>query len=66
MKELNANKKAVIFTESRRTQSYLKEMLEQNGYAGKVIMFNGTNNSPDIQLIYEEWLDRHKHDDQIT
>ncbi|MFC4767696.1 SNF2-related protein [Effusibacillus consociatus] len=66
LRELGANDKAVIFTESRRTQLYLKEMLEQNGYAGKVVMFNGSNNSPEINEIYQHWLERHKDDDQIT
>lgn len=66
MNELQANEKAVIFTESRRTQIYLKEMLEQNGYKEKVVMFNGTNNTPDIKDLYTKWLERHKHDDQVT
>lgn len=66
LRELGANDKAVIFTESRRTQMYLKEMLEQNGYAGKIVMFNGTNSSPEIKEIYQDWLEQHQHDDQIT
>lgn len=66
LRELGANDKAVIFTESRRTQVYLKEMLELNGYAGKIVMFNGTNNSPEIKEIYQDWLERHQNDDQIT
>ena len=66
LRELGANDKAVIFTESRRTQLYLKEMLEHNGYSGKVVMFNGTNSSPEIKVIYQDWLERHQHDDQIT
>ncbi|EJL42547.1 hypothetical protein PMI08_03138, partial [Brevibacillus sp. CF112] len=66
LSELGANKKAVIFTESRRTQQYLKEMLEQNGYAGQIVMFNGTNNSPEVTEIYHNWLEKHKDDDQIT
>lgn len=64
--ELQANEKAVVFTESRRTQKYLKEMLEQNGYEGKVVIFNGTNNSNDTKEIYAKWLVKHQHDDQIT
>lgn len=63
---LGANKKAVIFTESRRTQQYLKEMLEQNGYSDQIVMFNGTNNSPEVTEIYRQWLEKHKDDDQIT
>lgn len=66
LRELGANDKAVIFTESRRTQVYLKEMLEQNGYDGKIVIFNGTNNSPEIKEIYQNWLERHQNDDQIT
>lgn len=34
---IGANRKALIFTESKRTQAYLKEFLEQNGYRGKLL-----------------------------
>ncbi|WP_245989368.1 DEAD/DEAH box helicase [Ureibacillus thermophilus] len=37
LRMLGANEKAVIFTESRRTQAYLREFLERNGYAGKIV-----------------------------
>ena len=50
-----AARKALIFTESRRTQQYLKTFLESNGYAGKVVLFNGTNNGPEATAIYEKW-----------
>src|SRR5690606_38108062 len=66
LRELGANDKVVIFTESRRTQAYLKEMLEQNGYHGKIVVFNGTNNSPEIKEIYQDWLEKHQDDDQIS
>jgi ERCC4-related helicase len=36
--------KAVIFTESRRTQEYLFRLLEQTEFRGRVMLFNGTNN----------------------
>ena len=51
-----AQRKALIFTESRRTQIYLKDYLEANGYAGQVVQFSGTNNSPEATIIYENWL----------
>ncbi len=51
-----AQRKALIFTESRRTQVYLKDYLEANGYAGQVVQFSGTNNSPEATIIYENWL----------
>ncbi|WP_245842437.1 helicase-related protein [Parageobacillus galactosidasius] len=59
MQEMQANRKALIFTESRRTQEYLKNFLEANGYAGKIVLFNGTNTDAESKMIYERWLDRH-------
>src|SRR5205823_14415516 len=38
--------KALIFTESRRTQEYLFQLLEHTEFRGKVVRFNGTNNDP--------------------
>src|SRR6185437_4893898 len=38
--------KAIIFTESRRTQEYLYRLLEQSDFAGKIVLFNGTNSDP--------------------
>ena len=35
--------KALIFTESRRTQEYLFRILEQTEFSGNVMLFNGTN-----------------------
>lgn len=56
MREAGAAQKAVIFTESVRTQQYLFDFLAQNGYAGKVVMFSGSNNTPHAQNVYENWL----------
>lgn len=56
MAQTNANRKALIFTESKRTQEYLKRFLEKNGHAGKVVLFSGTNNSPEASSIYERWV----------
>ena len=52
--------KAVIFTESRRTQEYLFRLLEQTEFAGKVMLFNGTNNDPTSKAIYRRRLARRK------
>lgn len=54
--EMGANRKALIFTESRRTQAYLKDFLEANGYAGKIVLFNGSNSDEESKAIYERWL----------
>lgn len=64
--ELGAARKAVIFTESRRTQAYLKQLLEENGYQHEIVLFNGTNTDPESQQIYKDWCERHAGDDQIT
>jgi SNF2-related domain/Helicase conserved C-terminal domain len=55
LESIRAGRKAVIFTESRRTQDHLKTFLEANGYAGQVVVFNGTNGGPDATAIYERW-----------
>lgn len=60
MEEMGAARKAVVFTESRRTQAWLKEFLENNGYRGQVLTFNGTNKDDASGLIYQEWLRANK------
>lgn len=64
--EIGARRKALIFTESRRTQAYLKELLQNNGYAGDIVTFNGTNEDHESQRIYRDWLARHEGQDCIT
>lgn len=58
--------KAVIFTESSRTQEYLFRVLEQTEFAGKVMLFNGTNTDPTSRAIYQRWLEKHAGTDRIT
>lgn len=53
------NRKAIIFTESRRTQAYLMDLLEQNGYAGELVAFNGTNDDQAAKRIHKDWLKKH-------
>lgn len=55
MNEIGAAQKAVIFTESRRTQEYLKKFLEMNDYAGRIVLFNGSNTDAESKAIYEAW-----------
>ena len=66
MQETGAAERALIFTESRRTQEALKLYLEENGYRGKVISFNGTNNTPECKMIYEQWLAKHADSDRVS
>lgn len=60
------NRKAVIFTESVRTQTYLAELLAANGYDGQVVRLNGQNNDSDSRAIYEDWKARHAGSDAIS
>jgi len=55
MQKVGGKRKVVIFTESRRTQEYLRNFLESNGYAGRIVLFSGTNAGPDVDRIYQEW-----------
>ena len=61
-----APRKAIIFTESKRTQEYLADFLNQNGYAGKAVMFSGSNNSPEATKIYQKWLEKNAGSDKVT
>jgi hypothetical protein len=60
MATTGAARKALVFTESRRTQEYLKNFLESHGYAGEVVLFNGTNGGPAASAIYEQWAERNR------
>ena len=66
MAKIGAQRKALIFTESRRTQIYLKDYLQANGYAGQVVQFSGTNNSPEATVIYESWLNANQGTGRIS
>ena len=43
LERLGAEKKAIIFTESRRTQDYLLTLLAETPYGAGIVLFNGTN-----------------------
>lgn len=60
------HRKAVIFTESRRTQEYLLNLLSDNGYEGEIVFLNGSNNDPISRRIYSEWKERHKSDGTLS
>lgn len=64
--ELGAAKKAIIFTESRRTQDYLMSLLAATPYNDGVVLFNGTNNDAASKRIYADWMKRHAGTDRIT
>lgn len=59
-------RKAVIFTESVRTQTYLAQLLADNGHADEIVLLNGNNNDPRSKAIFQEWLSRHKGSDAVS
>ncbi|MBU4201397.1 MAG: DEAD/DEAH box helicase [Verrucomicrobia bacterium] len=63
---LGASKKAVIFTESCRTQEYLMRLLSNTEYADKFVLFNGQNSHPQAKQIYGKWFKKHEGTDLIS
>ena len=64
--ELGGARKAVIFTESVRTQTWLAELLLQNGYKNEIVLLNGSNNDPLSKQIYNDWLEQHRGSGKIS
>jgi len=64
--ELGAAQKAIIFTESRRTQSYLLRVLGDSPFRDGIVLFNGSNTDEGSKAIYTAWLQRHQGTDRIT
>jgi ERCC4-related helicase len=63
---LGAAKKAIIFTESKRTQEYLLSLLAGTSYGEGIVLFNGTNTDARAKAVYAEWIKRHAGTDRIT
>lgn len=66
MRDLGAADKAIIFTESKRTQRYLADILADSPYAGSVVLFNGENRDPESKRIYKAWLAENQSSDRVT
>lgn len=66
MADFNGPRKAIVFTESKRTQDYLARFLAANGYGGKIVTFSGTNGGEEATAIYKQWLEQHKGTDRVA
>jgi ERCC4-related helicase len=66
LEKLGAMRKALIFTESTRTQRYLFEFLSNNGFKEKIVLYNGSNTDPASTDIYHGWLEENDGTDRIT
>lgn len=60
-----ASRKAIIFTESTRTQNYLFRLLSEY-YPNKIVLFNGSNNDEFSKKIYKSWHNRYLGTDKLT
>ena len=60
VERLGGQRKAVIFTESVRTQTFLRDLLTANGYAGRIVLMNGSNADPESRMRYKQWVQRHQ------
>lgn len=59
-------KKAIIFTESRRTQEYLLRVLDATEFKDKIVLFNGSNTDPKSKEIYQRWMEKHDGTDRVS
>ena len=66
MAKMGAKRKALIFTESRRTQDYLRNFLEDNGYVGQIVLFNGTNSDAQSRQIIDAWIEANAGTGRVT
>jgi ERCC4-related helicase len=66
LRELGANQKAIIFTESRKTQDYLLQLLSTSAYDEGIVLFNGSNSDARARQIYQNWLLQHQGSDRIS
>ena len=64
--ELGGAKKAIIFTESRKTQLYLQRLLADSPWKDGLVLFNGSNTDEQSRAIYAAWRGRHEGTDQVT
>jgi len=65
-RELGAAEKAIIFTESRKTQSYLLRVLADSPFKEGIVLFNGSPNDDRSKAIYAAWQARHAGTDRIS
>ena len=66
LRELGASEKAIIFTDSTKTQEYIARSLIDAGRGEGIVLFNGSNTSPEQTAIYQAWLTANKDGDLVT
>jgi superfamily II DNA or RNA helicase len=64
--ELGAPEKAIIFTDSTKTQEYIARSLKEAGKGEGIVLFNGSNDGPEQSAIYKAWLAKNRGSDLVT
>ena len=65
-KSAAANARRSFSPSSVRTQKYLAGLLTANGYAGQIVLLNGSNSDPESQALYRAWFATHKGTDVVS
>lgn len=65
-REIGGIEKALIFTESTRTQKYILDILSATEYKDKIVLFNGSNTDEKSKQIYNDWLEKNKDTDKVS
>ncbi|MEJ7763250.1 MAG: SNF2-related protein [Thermomicrobiales bacterium] len=64
---IGAPRKAIVFTESRKTQQYLHRVLSaMPEFADGLLLFDGSNADPTSRRIYDDWRHAHAGSDRVT
>lgn len=64
--EIGSAPKALIFTESRRTQEYLLRLMSGTTFKDGIVLFNGSNNDAKSKQIYDNWIAKYQDTDRVT
>lgn len=63
---LGSKKKAIIFTESRKTQDYILRLLMDSPHSEGIVLFNGSNTDERSKEINADWLKQHADTDKVS
>ena len=66
LRDIGAPEKAIIFTDSTKTQEYLAQSLRESGWDDGLVIFNGSNTSLESQEIYRRWMEVNSGGDLVT
>jgi ERCC4-related helicase len=66
LQQIGAPRKALVFTESKRTQEYLAGFLAERGYEGRIVCFNGSNSDEFSRSLTKDWTEEQRDSGRVT